>query len=162
MQEQTRMSANAMEQRPKMHEREVAGIRRAVRFLHERADTMNDPNAKQVLNSAAFVLGVTRASGVEVTREEMTWNPDWATHPGQHLKEYLEVRGLKQAEFARLAGLTPKLVSEIINQKNPVTPETAIVLERVLGLTAEIWMSIQTDWDLFQLRKEQEKHSETH
>ena len=79
--------------------------------------------------------------------ENIAWSPDSATHPGEHLAEYLDVRGLSQAEFARLAGLTPKLVSTIIKGTNPVTPDTAIKLERVLGLKAKIWLGIQNDWD---------------
>jgi HTH-type transcriptional regulator/antitoxin HigA len=81
------------------------------------------------------------------------WRPNWATHPGQHLEEHLDVRGFRQAEFARVAGLTPKLVSDIINKKNPVTPETAIALERVLGLKAYIWTGLQANWDLFQAQQ---------
>jgi HTH-type transcriptional regulator/antitoxin HigA len=88
-----------------------------------------------------------------VTEERNGWTPDWATHPGEHLAEYLEARGLSQAEFARLADLTPKLVSEIINGKNPVTPDTAIKLERVLGLKDYIWLGLQRDWDLHQARQ---------
>lgn len=85
--------------------------------------------------------------------ERNGWTPDWATHPGEHLAEYLEARGWSQAEFARLADLTPKLVSEIINGKNPVTPDTAIKFERVLGLKDYIWLGLQRDWDLHQARK---------
>jgi hypothetical protein len=40
-----------------MNEREIAGVRRAVTWLHERAAEMNDPHAQQVLNSAATNLG---------------------------------------------------------------------------------------------------------
>ena len=87
-----------------------------------------------------------------VIEERNGWTPDWATHPGEHLAEYLEARGWAQAEFARLADLTPKLVSEIINGKNPVTPDTAIKLERVLGLKDYIWLGLQRDWDLHQAR----------
>lgn len=90
---------------------------------------------------------------VMMAEEKNGWAPDWATHPGEHLAEYLDVRGWSQAEFARLADLTPKLVSEIINGKNPVTPETAIKLERVLGLKDYIWLGLQRDWDLYQARR---------
>lgn len=38
-----------------------AGIRSAIRWLHLRADEMNDGHAKAVLNAAAFNLGVDRA-----------------------------------------------------------------------------------------------------
>lgn len=41
-----------------MQDREVAGVRRAIAWLHKRAKDMNDPHATIVLNSAAFSLGV--------------------------------------------------------------------------------------------------------
>jgi addiction module HigA family antidote len=81
------------------------------------------------------------------------FEPNWSTHPGEHIAEYLEENGWSQAELARRAGLTPKLVSEIINGKNPVTPETALKLERVLGLKAEVWLGLQSSWDLFHARQ---------
>lgn len=81
------------------------------------------------------------------------FEPNWSTHPGEHLGEYLEENGWSQAELARRAGLTPKLVSEVINGKNPVTPETALKLEVATGLKAEIWLGLQSSWDLFQLRQ---------
>ena len=91
----------------------------------------------------------------EIERSESGWSPDWATHPGEHLLERIEVHGWSQAEFARRAGLTGKLVSEIITGKNPVTPDTAIKLEHVLGLKDYIWLGIQADWDLHQLKQHQ-------
>jgi HTH-type transcriptional regulator / antitoxin HigA len=81
------------------------------------------------------------------------FEPNWSTHPGEHIEEYLEENGWSQAELARRAGLTPKLVSEIINGKNPVTPETALKLERVLDLKAEVWLGLQSSWDLFHARQ---------
>jgi HTH-type transcriptional regulator / antitoxin HigA len=94
-----------------------------------------------------------------VMQSKEKWAPNWATHPGDHLEEYLDVRSLKQAEFARLAGITPKLVSEIINKKNPVTPDTAIAFERVLGLKAQVWTGLQANWDLFQARQRSRESS---
>lgn len=85
------------------------------------------------------------------------WSPDWAVHPGEYLEEHLDVRGWTQAEFVRLSGLNKKLVSDIINQKNPVSPDTAVVLERVLGVKAYIWTGLQSDWDLFQARRRKSK-----
>ncbi|WP_454852761.1 HigA family addiction module antitoxin [Rhizobium binxianense] len=84
--------------------------------------------------------------GALARKEE--WSPDWATHPGEHLAEYLESRGWSQAEFARLADMSPKHVSTIINGTNPVTAETALKLERVLGMKASIWTGLQAKWDL--------------
>lgn len=99
-------------------------------------------------------------TNVETSREH-EWNPDWALHPGEHLEEYLEERNWSQAEFARLSGMSTKLVSEIISGKNPVTPETALKLERVLGLKAYIWTGLQSDWDLHQARRDPKQISES-
>lgn len=34
------------------------GVRYSIQWLHNRAKEMNDPNARSVLNSAAFHLGI--------------------------------------------------------------------------------------------------------
>ena len=88
------------------------------------------------------------------------WSPDWSVHPGEHLAEYLESRSWSQAEFARLADLTPKLVSTIIKGSNPVSAETALKLERVLGMKASIWTGLQADWDLHTARLNKAKQVE--
>ncbi len=80
------------------------------------------------------------------------WTPDWSIHPGEFLAEQIEARGMSQAELARLAGLSPKLVSTIVSGQNPVTAETALRLERVLGMKAYIWTGLQARWDLDQAR----------
>lgn len=90
-------------------------------------------------------------AGATARKEE--WAPDWAIHPGEHLAEHIEARGWSQAEFARLADLSPKLVSTIINGTNPVTAETALKLERVLGMKAYIWTGLQADFDLHMARQ---------
>jgi HTH-type transcriptional regulator/antitoxin HigA len=84
--------------------------------------------------------------------QQAEWSPKWAIHPGEILEEYLEARGLTQAEFARRADLTPKLVSTIIAGKNSVSAHTAIAIERVLGTKAYIWTGLQSEWDLYQSR----------
>jgi HTH-type transcriptional regulator / antitoxin HigA len=89
----------------------------------------------------------------DTTIQPQAWTPNWAVHPGAILQEHLEARGLSQAELARLAGLSAKLVSTIINERNPISAETAIRLERVLGLKAYIWTGIQAKWDLFRARR---------
>jgi HTH-type transcriptional regulator/antitoxin HigA len=94
------------------------------------------------------------------TRRKEQWSPDWAVHPGEHLAEHLETRGLTQAAFARQADLSPKLISTIISGANPVTAETAIKLERVLGMKASIWTGLQAEWDLHQARKEEQREAE--
>ena len=80
------------------------------------------------------------------------YRPDYAVPPGSVLKEYLEARGLSNAEFARRCGRSAKLISEIVSGKAPVEPETALQFERVLGMDARIWLGIEADYQLHQRR----------
>ena len=81
------------------------------------------------------------------------YRPNYAVPPGWVLEEHLEVEGISQAEFARRCGRSPKLISEIIAGKAPVEPATARQFERVLGLTAGIWLGIEADYRLHMARK---------
>ncbi|MDA8008728.1 MAG: HigA family addiction module antitoxin, partial [Alphaproteobacteria bacterium] len=80
------------------------------------------------------------------------YNPDYATSPGWILGEHLEVLDISQAELARRCGLSPKLISEIISGKARVTPKTAIQFEKELGLAAEIWLNLESNYQLHLLR----------
>jgi HTH-type transcriptional regulator/antitoxin HigA len=68
---------------------------------------------------------------------------DYAVHPGLILDENLELIGLSQKEFALRADITEKHVSQIINGKASITPETAIKLERVVGGTVSFWNNLE-------------------
>jgi len=74
--------------------------------------------------------------------------PDYAIHPGEILMETLEARNMKKSELAERCGLSPKTVSLILNEKAPITPETAIQLERVLGVSANIWINLYANYRL--------------
>jgi HTH-type transcriptional regulator/antitoxin HigA len=83
-----------------------------------------------------------------VTRiKQETWKPDWATHPGEHLAEHIEERGLSGSELASLAGMSPDLVDVIVAGSASVTPEVASKLQQSLGLKADVWLSLQAAWD---------------
>lgn len=85
------------------------------------------------------------------------YQPDYAVHPGRILKEHLSARHMKQSDLARLCGLSPKHVSQIVNGNAPVTPETAIQFERIFGLSANIWSNLDADYRLHTARAEEQK-----
>jgi len=71
------------------------------------------------------------------------------THPGEILKEeFLDPMGLRQREIAAKMNISEQRINELVNGKRGVTPETAILLSRVLGTSAEFWMNLQTAYDL--------------
>ena len=78
--------------------------------------------------------------------KSQTFEPDWVTHPGSTLLEVLEVRRMTQKELARRTNLSTKHVNQIILGKAPITPETAILLERVTGVSAGFWNTREADY----------------
>lgn len=70
---------------------------------------------------------------------ENQYLPDHVSPPGGSLDDILEERRISQAELAERTGLTTKTVNEIIKGKAPISPDTALLLERVLGTPAHFW-----------------------
>ena len=72
------------------------------------------------------------------------------THPGEMLlEEFLVPAGRTQADLARELGKTPAAINEIVKGKRGVTAETALLLARAFGTTAEFWLNLQMTWDLW-------------
>jgi HTH-type transcriptional regulator/antitoxin HigA len=67
------------------------------------------------------------------------YQPDWVTPPGATVAEMLEHLGMTQTELARRTGRPIKTINEIVKGKSAITPETALQLEKVLGVTASFW-----------------------
>jgi addiction module HigA family antidote len=72
-----------------------------------------------------------------------TWQPDWAVAPGEILLEALHDRGMTQAELANRMARPPKTINEIIKGKAAITADTAIQLERTLGISAAFWSGLE-------------------
>lgn len=72
------------------------------------------------------------------------------THPGEMLlEEFLKPLGVTQTAFAYRMGVSYPRLNEIINGRRAVTTDTALRLERVLGMSAGFWLGLQLDWDLW-------------
>ncbi|MBI5303491.1 MAG: HigA family addiction module antidote protein [Chloroflexi bacterium] len=72
--------------------------------------------------------------------------PDYATPPGDTLLETIQALGMNQAELAKRTGRPLKTVNEIIKGKVAITPETALQLERVLGVPAGFWNNLERNY----------------
>lgn len=92
--------------------------------------------------------------------ETRVW-PDIAIPPGELLAETLEALGMRQAELARRAGRPVQAVNEIIKGTKEIVPETALQLERVLGVPAHIWLRLEADYRCNVARRKDLKKLET-
>jgi HTH-type transcriptional regulator / antitoxin HigA len=68
--------------------------------------------------------------------------------PGELLRDELEARGWTQTEFAEIIGRPPRVVNELIAGKRGVTPETARELAAALGTSAQLWMNLESAYQL--------------
>lgn len=85
-----------------------------------------------------------------------TYNPDYIVIPGEILRETLEVRNIKNNEFAERCGLNPKTISLILSGNAPITAETALQFEKVLGVSAAIWTNLESAYRLYQAKVKEE------
>ncbi len=70
-------------------------------------------------------------------------------HPGEILlEEFLEPSGISQRELARRLNWTAAKVNELVGGKRGITAETALDLAEEFKTSPEVWMNLQTTWDL--------------
>ena len=74
------------------------------------------------------------------------YEPDIAIHPGKTLQGILDSTEMSQKELAIRSNLTPKTINEIIKGKNPITPETAIKLSAIFGMSGSCWINLASNY----------------
>ena len=81
-----------------------------------------------------------------MSKKELT--PFVATHPGEMIKDELKERGMTQKQLAAETGIKASVLSETINGKRSVSLNVAVALEKAFDIPADIWMNLQTQYDL--------------
>ncbi len=69
-------------------------------------------------------------------------------HPGEILKDELSGLGLSANAFAKALGVPANRIINILHGKRAVTADTALRLSLYFGSGPEIWMNLQTNYDL--------------
>ena len=73
------------------------------------------------------------------------------THPGEMLlEEFLKPLDMSQVELAGRIHVSYPRINEIVRGKRGVSPDTALRLERLFGMEAQVWLNLQQAWDLWQ------------
>lgn len=72
--------------------------------------------------------------------------PDWISVPGDTIADLLEERGWTQAELALRTGFTRKHINQLLKGDAPISEETALKLEKVLGSTARFWLGLEAQY----------------
>ena len=69
-------------------------------------------------------------------------------HPGEILREELDVLGLSAKAFAAALDVPGNRITAILNGQRGVTADTALRLSRYLGTTPEFWLNLQKTFEL--------------
>lgn len=76
---------------------------------------------------------------------------------GEYLRDELAERGWTVSEFAEIIGRPIQAVSEILNGKKEITTETAFAFADALGTTPDLWLNLQTNFRLHEVRGASER-----
>jgi len=69
-------------------------------------------------------------------------------HPGELLREELAEIGVSLNELSRALRVPMNRISAIANGKRAITADTAMRLARYFGTSAQMWMNLQSAYDL--------------
>ena len=71
-----------------------------------------------------------------------------AIPPGLLIQDELAARNMSQRQLAAAMGRPFNTINEIVSENGPITPKTALDLERVLEIPAHIWARLEADYRL--------------
>lgn len=83
-------------------------------------------------------------------------------HPGEILKEeFLEPLGISQSALARSLHTSFRAINELVNEKRGITTEMALKLSRYFGTSAQLWLNLQNEHDLYKTMQKKGRDIET-
>ncbi|MBI5120812.1 MAG: HigA family addiction module antidote protein [Rhodospirillales bacterium] len=78
----------------------------------------------------------------------------FAVHPGQGLRLEMDARNLSANALALALRVPSGRITDILAGKRAITPETALRLGRYFGTGPELWLNLQSAYDLAKTEKE--------
>lgn len=85
------------------------------------------------------------------------YQPEEVLAPGETLAEVLDDLDMSQTDLSRRTGLSVKHVNQIVNGVAPITPETALKLEKATGVRARVWNNLEIAYREHLSRQEEKK-----
>ncbi|MEE8367034.1 MAG: HigA family addiction module antitoxin [Thermoanaerobaculia bacterium] len=76
-------------------------------------------------------------------------------HPGEFIRaSYLVPFGISIRSLAESLGVAPSTLSRIVGLRSGVSPEMALRLSKAVGRSAESWLAMQHNCDLWHAKKQ--------
>ena len=81
--------------------------------------------------------------------------------PGEILREeFMRPLGITVTALAREIAVPPNRISQIVNGKRALSADTALRLGKYFGMSPEVWLDLQSDYELRLARRTTWKHAE--
>ncbi len=110
-------------------------------------------------------LGALRLSGTKVAHTLSTWRitintlrKHPPTHPGAILREDVyPTLQISVSEFARHLGISRQTLHAVLSERSAISPELALRLGTFLGNGPQLWIEMQSRYDLWQAERKLKK-----
>lgn len=86
---------------------------------------------------------------------DLKYHSDLAIPPGEYLEEVIDSLGMSKEELARRMGRPASKLSPIFKGEKAITAATALQLETVLNVPADLWVGLESEYRMTIARKQQ-------
>lgn len=109
-------------------------------------DNTASASTRNGVSASLGKMEVPKMSNLSITTEDAAILP---VHPGEILMEdFILGFGITQNKLAVAIGVPPRRINEIVHGKRGITADTAIRLARYFGTSEELWMNLQSNYEL--------------
>jgi HTH-type transcriptional regulator/antitoxin HigA len=75
------------------------------------------------------------------------YKPDYATHPGEIVDEYIEQTHCSKEDFAKKIGWSLNILENLVNGKIPITDKMAKELSKATDMSKKFWLNLQENYE---------------
>lgn len=86
------------------------------------------------------------------------YKPYYNIGPGPFIKEELEARNWRQEDLAAIIGMSLKSVNQLVKNKQAITVESAQLLSKAFGQSAQFWLNLDANYRL-RLKQDEKRTS---
>ncbi len=79
---------------------------------------------------------------------------------GEHIQDWIDAHGMPIAEFCDRMGISRQSYNRIAKGEQPISLDTAVALEHVTGVRAEVWLNLEAQYRIERRQLEQRRNAE--
>src|SRR5579862_427498 len=81
------------------------------------------------------------------SKHKSEFQPDYAVHPGETLRDTLKAKHMTLQSLAQKTGIARRSLLEIVNEKRSIDVDVAERLFQALGVPVSFWLNMQSNYE---------------